>query len=313
VELRYRKQPNLINIKKALMSKQIIYYKLVNQKIRNTDNESLSVGEKERWDRQILHPLINQKKIKEARVVVFGLGGIGSNVLMGLIYSGISNFKIVDFDKVTLSNLNRQTLYTPSEISKNKTDIAEKRLLEINPEIKVESINMELDYPEELNVLQLKEQDYPENVSIIDGLIKRGDYIVNAMDYNGAPYLINDLCIRHHKPFYWGGVNHSFGEIFSYYPDKTTACLRCIFGASHFINKIQFLRYKKRGEEWPIGVNVGTTVMITGNFIAEMIIHDACEITNSIHGNYIIFDMINFEILKIPIEIDHECVCKVYH
>ena len=142
MDLRYHKQAMLKEIKTQLLIRQINYNKIINQELRNQDNSSLSPLERKRWSRQISHIVINQKKIKEARVVVFGVGGIGSNALMGLIYSGVHNFKIIDFDIVELSNLNRQTLYTPDDIGSLKIEMAKKRLLEINPHITVEIYNI---------------------------------------------------------------------------------------------------------------------------------------------------------------------------
>jgi len=245
MDLRYHKQAMLKEIKTQLLIRQINYNKIINQELRNQDNSSLSPLERKRWSRQISHSVIKQKKIKEARVVVFGVGGIGSNALMGLIYSGVHNFKIIDFDIVELSNLNRQTLYTPDDIGSLKIEMAKKRLLEINPHITVEIYNIKIDYPENVNVLHMNENEYPDEISNINDIIKLGDFIVNALDYQGAPYLISDLCVKNHKPFYWAGVNHSIGEIYIFSPVNKTACLRCIFGPSDFINKDQFLRYRK--------------------------------------------------------------------
>ena len=282
---------------------------MVNQDFRINDNNSLNKLDKKRWSRQLSHGLINQKRIQNANIVVFGLGGIGSNVLMGLIYSGVHNFKIIDYDVVKLSNLNRQTLYVPSDVGRLKIEKAEKRLLTINPKISIESYNMKIDYPEKLNFLISKDNEFDEGITKINEFIKWGDIIVNAMDFQGAPYLINDLCVINRKPFYWGGVNHFLGEIYSFFPEKKTSCLRCIFGATDFINKNQFLRYKEKEKTYSKGINIGTTVIGIGNLISEMIIHDISGIDTFSHGHFIIYDSYKFRIIKIPIEIDSDCQC----
>jgi molybdopterin/thiamine biosynthesis adenylyltransferase len=311
IGLRYKKQPKLKEIKEKLLLRQMKYEEFVDQDLRNEDIEKLETIEKERWNRQIHHPLLNQKRIKDAKVVVFGCGGIGSNVLIGLIYSGVHYFKIIDFDKIKLSNLNRQTLFIPEDVNKHKINKAKERLLQINPEVSVETYNLELNYPLELNLLNLDEKGYPKDIIKVDKLIKWGDYIVNAVDYKGAPYMINDLCVKNQKPYYWGGVNHFLGEIYSFFPKEKTSCLRCIFGQTDFLNKTAFLRYRTKKDFFK-GVNLGTTVIATGNFISELIIHDICGIKNLIHGHYFIFDSYNFEIIKIPLEIDNKCECQKF-
>ena len=245
-------------------------------------------------------------------MVIFGCGGIGSNVLMGLVYSGVYNFKIIDFDNIELSNLNRQTLYVPEDTNYIKTDIAKKRLLQINPNANVESFNINLNYPPELNLFNLKKGLYPKNITLIDNLIKWGDYIVSAADYNGAPYLINDLCVKNKKPYYWGGVNHFLGEIYSFNPRKNTPCLRCIFREKDFIKGIPFLRYREKKDQIS-GINLGSTVIATGTFISELIVHDICEIKNAAHGCYCIFDSYNLEIIKVPLDVDPQCKCQKFN
>ena len=311
MDLRYSGQPRLKKIKTKYLRRQIKYREIPNQNLRDEDNLSLDQLVKKRWARQISHGLINQKKIKNARVVVFGVGGIGSNVLTGLIYSGVHNFKIIDHDIVTISNLNRQTLYVPKDVGSLKIEQAEERLLCINPEISIKSYNIEIDYPRHLNILNLKTNEYPNEISNLNKIIKWGDFIVNALDHQGAPYLINDLCVKNHKPFYWAGVNHSIGEIYSFSPVKKTACLRCIFGPSDLINREPFLRYRKKDDGLK-GSNMGSTVISTGIFISEMILHDIIGIENFFSGHSFIYDALEFKIKKIPIHINRNCLCRKY-
>ena len=229
-----------------------------------------------------------------------------------MIYSGVHNFKIIDFENIELSNLNRQTLYVPKDIKCNKTETAKKRLLNINPNASVDSFNIELNYPPELNLLNLTKDLYANDITLVDSLIKWGDYIVSAADYHGAPYLVNDLCVKNKKPYYWGGVNHFLGEIYNFNPYQQTPCLRCIFGENDLFNKTKFLRYRTRENQFQ-GINLGTTVIATGNFISELIIHDICDIENPTQGCYIIFDAYDFEIIKVPIEKDTDCECQKFY
>ena len=159
-------------IKTGFLLRQNSYNQLINQEERNKGNSSLSTKDKKRWARQLQHGLINQKKIRNARVVVFGVGGIGSNVLMGLIYSGVFNYMIIDFDKVELSNLNRQTLYTPEDVNKLKIEKAKERLLKINRNINIKSFNIQINYPKKCNIFDLIESEYPSEISKINKIVK---------------------------------------------------------------------------------------------------------------------------------------------
>ncbi len=308
VEKRYFKQSELKEVKLKIFLRQYEYYKLIEQTIRNQNNTMLNDNDIERWDRQISHPLIIRKKIRDARVVVFGVGGIGTNILLGLIYSGVHNFILVDHDKIELSNLNRQTLYTPEDIGKIKVKKAKERLLKINPNANIEIHNININYPKELNILEINEAEYPRDIDEINKIIKISDYIINALDLFGAPYLINDLCIKNRKPFYWGVVNQTTGDLFNYYPEET-ACLRCIFG-----DKYLRFRTNKQSIFNSLGKtgNIGDVVIATGSIISQNIINDICGYINSSQGHFIIVDLFNYEIIKIPVIPHKQCQCREY-
>ena len=104
------------------------------------------------------------KKLNKAKVAVFGIGGVGSYVVEGLVRAGIQNFILVDNDKVALSNLNRQLIATTKTIGQDKVEVAKQRILEINPNAKVETY---------------KEFFLPETKGIIDNTV---DYIVDCVD-----------------------------------------------------------------------------------------------------------------------------------
>ena len=78
-------------------------------------------------------------KLQESKVAIFGIGGVGSFVVEGLVRAGIGNFILVDSDKVDLTNLNRQIIATTKTIGKNKVEVAKERILEINPNANVKT------------------------------------------------------------------------------------------------------------------------------------------------------------------------------
>ena len=104
------------------------------------------------------------EKLKKAKVAIFGIGGVGSYVLEGLVRAGVSNFILVDNDVVDITNINRQIIATHSTIGKDKVEVAKQRVLEINKEAKVECI---------------KEFFMPESKEILDSTV---DYVIDAVD-----------------------------------------------------------------------------------------------------------------------------------
>ena len=118
------------------------------------------------------------EKLSKVKIAVFGIGGVGSYVVEGLARAGIQNFVLVDNDKVILSNLNRQIIATTKTLGEYKVDVAKRRILEINPDAKVETF---------------KEFFLPETKGIIDDTI---DYIVDCVDTVTAKI---ELVIRANK------------------------------------------------------------------------------------------------------------------
>lgn len=103
---------------------------------------SLSQKELERYGRQILiFGERGQEKLKNTKVAILGLGGLGSAIAYYLVAAGVGHIKIIDGDRVELDNLNRQILHWTPDIGKNKTESAEEKLKKLNPEIEIEAIH----------------------------------------------------------------------------------------------------------------------------------------------------------------------------
>ena len=123
------------------------------------------------------------KKLNSAKIALFGLGGVGSYAFEGLIRAGIKNITVIDNDVYSESNLNRQLYATLSSIGKNKTEVAKLRALEINPEIKVETINKFV---------------LPGEIEDID--FSRYDYVIDAIDTISGKLEIIKKCKAHGVP-----------------------------------------------------------------------------------------------------------------
>jgi adenylyltransferase/sulfurtransferase len=172
----------------------------------------LSKRELTRYKRQILIPewtKVGQEKLKKAKVLVAGAGGLGSAILTYLAVAGVGRIKIIDGDKVELSNLNRQVLHTDRDIGRDKVDSAKEKLELLNPDIKVEAIK---ELITENNVFDLV-GDYP---------------IVDAMDNLPTRLLLNRVAVKKNLPLFHGAVYGFEGRAATVIPGKT-ACLRCLY------------------------------------------------------------------------------------
>lgn len=136
-----------------------------------------------------------QEKLKAAKVLVIGAGGLGSPVLLYLAAAGVGTIGIVDFDVVDETNLQRQVLFTIDDIGKPKTDIAAKRLAALNPFVNI------LTYP--LQITSLNALD----------IIKGFDIVVDGTDNFQTRYLVNDACILLNKPNVYGSIFQFEGQV----------------------------------------------------------------------------------------------------
>jgi molybdopterin/thiamine biosynthesis adenylyltransferase len=172
----------------------------------------LSAEDMERYRRQMT--LIGwgeegQSRLKAARVVVAGAGGLGSAILPNLAAVGVGNIRIVDSDYVELDNLNRQVLYGSKDVGRSKAMTAEERIRELNPSIAVEGI---------------ADRITERNVHDLVG----GRLIVDALDNLQARFLINAVAIERHLPLFHGAVYGFEGRATTVIPGRT-ACLGCVY------------------------------------------------------------------------------------
>jgi len=174
---------------------------------------NLSSDQIRRYSRQIILKEIGAKgmrKLLNARVLVIGAGGLGCPAVQILSASGVGNIRIVDGDKVELSNLSRQIMHYTSDIGKLKVESLENKVNLMNPDVSVEIIN-----------------EFA-NKSNIKRLLEDCDFVIEASDNFGTKFLINDACTHYKIPFSIAGVVQFHGQTLSVIPGETT-CYRCIF------------------------------------------------------------------------------------
>jgi adenylyltransferase/sulfurtransferase len=173
----------------------------------------LSHSEIHRYSRHLLIPevgLEGQKKLKAAAVLVIGTGGLGSPVALYLAAAGIGRIGLVDYDVVDFSNLQRQVIHGQSGLGKLKVESAKARMLDINPDIRVDVYN---------------EPFRSENAF---GIAEPYDIIIDGTDNFPTRYLTNDLAVLTGKPNVYGSIFRFDGQVSVFYA-KEGPCYRCIF------------------------------------------------------------------------------------
>lgn len=168
-----------------------------------------------RYSRQILLRQIDiagQEKLLGSRVLIIGLGGLGSPVAMYLAASGVGRLVIVDHDKVELTNLQRQIVHTTPAIGEDKTASAARQLTALNPEIEITAINRKLDEAE------LLEQ------------VRVAQVVVDASDNFATRFAINRACVQAKRPLVSGAVVRFEGQVAVFRSDLPDGpCYRCLY------------------------------------------------------------------------------------
>jgi len=166
----------------------------------------------ERYSRHILLKDIGiegQEKILNGKVLIIGVGGLGSPVALYLAAAGVGTLGLVDGDTVDMSNLQRQVIHHTPDVGKHKTVSAEEKIHAINSDVKV---------------VTYQERVFSNNIAKI---IEDFDFIIDGTDNFAAKFLINDACVLSKKPFSHGGILRFDGQTMTYSPNN--ACYRCFF------------------------------------------------------------------------------------
>ena len=175
--------------------------------------DSLSVDEVRRYSRHLIIPdvgMAGQKRLKNARVLCVGAGGLGSPTLMYLAAAGVGTLGIVEFDVVDESNLQRQIIHGQSDVGRSKAESARDSVREINPYVDVILHEERLDSS---NVMELFAQY---------------DLIVDGTDNFATRYLVNDACVLLGKPYVWGSIYRFDGQASVFWADHGP-CYRCLY------------------------------------------------------------------------------------
>ena len=179
----------------------------------DTKGEKLSNDEIQRYSRHLLLKEVGvkgQKRLKAAKVLIVGLGGLGAPLAQYLAAAGVGTIGLIDFDEVEESNLQRQVIHSSRDIGRPKVASAKDSIRQINPLVKVETYNYKLTADNAL------------------GIIEEYDVVADASDNYQTRYLVNDACVLLGKPDVFGAMYQFEGQTTIYY-GKEGPCYRCMY------------------------------------------------------------------------------------
>jgi adenylyltransferase/sulfurtransferase len=227
----------------------------------------LSPREIRRYSRQIMLPEIGitgQEKLKKAKILVVGAGGLGSPVLQYLSTAGIGKIAIAEYDMVDETNLQRQALYGSSDVGKLKSIIAKNRLEHLNFLGEIEIINLRIDSSNSLNI------------------ITEYDVIIDATDNIESRYIINDSCVILDKPMVHGSI-YKYEGLVSVFNYKGGATYRCY---NPSVPEIKF----KNPAPSEVGL-FGVLPGIIGTYMANEAIKIITETGNILSGKVLLMNI----------------------
>ena len=236
----------------------------------------LTEDELKRYNRQIMIPGIGeagQEKLKRARVVIAGGGGLGSPVAIYLAAAGVGTIRIIDHDRVELSNLNRQVLHWDEDVGRKKVDSAAEKLKRLNKEVKIEAVEATI------------------TKANISGLVAGYDLIVDAMDNLPARYWLNKAAIENNIPFFHGAVYGFEGRVMTVIPGET-ACLRCVYRGSI------------PQEKFPV---IGVTPALIGCIQATEVIKYIVGLGKLLGNRLLVYDGLNIKFTELVVRKDPNC------
>ena len=245
---------------------------------------TLSASELSRYHRHLALPELGQagqERLKAARVAVIGAGGLGSPAALYLAAAGAGTVGLVDFDRVELSNLQRQVLFDTAAVGRLKTEAARERLLAINPEISIVA-----------HTLTLRAENVLE-------VLREYDLVLDGTDRLATRYLVNDACVLLGKPLVSAAIHRFEGHAMTYLPGRGP-CYRCLFPAA------QEGVVGNCAEAGVLGVLPG----VLGAIQATEAIKILAGIGEPIVGRLLTYDALELRFIELPVTRRADCaVC----
>jgi molybdopterin/thiamine biosynthesis adenylyltransferase/rhodanese-related sulfurtransferase/molybdopterin converting factor small subunit len=249
---------------------------------------ALAGDEYQRYSRHLILPevgLEGQRKLKAARVLVVGAGGLGSPVGLYLAAAGVGTIGLVDFDTVDLSNLQRQVLHGTPDVGRSKLDSAKDRLTAINPGVTIETYNEPLS---SANALEL---------------FKGYDVILDGTDNFPTRYLVNDACVLLGIPNAYGSIFRFEGQA-SVFGAKDGPCYRCLYPEPPPPGLVPSC-----AEGGVLGVLPGIIGVIQATEAIKLIL----GVGDPLIGRFLIYDALKMRFRELKLRKDPDCpVCGTH-
>jgi sulfur-carrier protein adenylyltransferase/sulfurtransferase len=247
--------------------------------------DGLTVDEVRRYSRHLIIPdvgMTGQKRLKNARVLCVGAGGLGSPALLYLAAAGVGTLGIIDFDVVDESNLQRQIIHGQSDVGRPKAQSARDSVLEINPHVNVVLYEERLDSDNAMRIFE----PY--------------DLIVDGTDNFATRYLVNDACVLLGKPYVWGSIYRFDGQASVFWAEHGP-CYRCLYPEPPPPGMVPSC-----AEGGVLGVLCASIGSIQVNEAIKLI----TGIGESLVGRLMIYDALEMSYRTLPVKKDPECpVC----
>ena len=222
-----------------------------------------------------------QKKIFNSKILIIGMGGLGCPLLTYLAASGVGTIGIIDHDKVELSNLHRQTLFTTKDIGKFKVDQAKRKINQVNKRIKI---------------LSFKKKVTPKNIK---NLLQKFDIICDGTDNYDTRYLINDECKKNKKILISAAISKFDGHLFKFNFTKKSSCYRC------------FMPEKPIDENNCQSEGIFSPVAgVLGSLQANEVLKTILNLKNDMDNQMIIFNSIKTSFRNVKLSYNNNCINK---
>ena len=238
-----------------------------------------------RYSRQIVLKnigLSGQKKISSSKVFIVGAGGLGSPIADLLCRAGVGEIGIIDHDKVSLSNLNRQTLFNSNDINKYKVKVLKQKLNKINPLVKINIFNKKID---------------KKNINYF---ISKYQIIVDASDNFETKFLLNKKSIEFKKKLVVGAISRFDGHVFVFdFKNNKSACLQCFYQEKP---SDEVLNCDQEGI-------LGTSANVVGSLQANEILKIIIGTKNILENSILILNTLNLKMRIVKFKKIKKCIC----
>lgn len=244
--------------------------------------DGFSKAEIERYSRHLIMPevaLEGQKKLKQARVLLVGMGGLGSPTAMYLAAAGVGKIGIIDFDVVDFTNLHRQVIYDTEDVGRPKLQAAKERIQGINPNVEVEGYETRLTSENALDI------------------VREYDVVVDGTDNFPTRYLVNDACVLLDKPNVYGSIFRFEGQASVFYA-KEGPCYRCLYPEPPPPGLVPSC-----AEGGVLGILPGHVGLIQATETVKLIIGKGTPLT----GRLLLFDALAMSFRELKLKKNPEC------